>query len=248
MEQTMHIAAQYLATSAISFIKKEDDDSHTNLGWKNHTLETHPFPNGDKLGLNYEDFSLEWMSSEDPKERLLLDNLTHKEITDWISMISTKNKIEKQYAFNLHYELPYKQLSNYSRIQLTSRNDLNKLIENRDLAEHVISNILKSNNYESPIRIWPHHFDTGALINVNEELSIGIGMTIPDSIIDDFYFYVSGYKGHDPIEIETSSDVNSEAYYNNDWQGFAMAVSKLNKQSAIKFCQDAMETYIKSVN
>lgn len=40
----MHLAAQYLAAAGISFVAKEDDDSHTNLGFSAETgsMTTHP--------------------------------------------------------------------------------------------------------------------------------------------------------------------------------------------------------------
>jgi hypothetical protein len=33
MEKQMHLASQYLAAAGLSFVKKQDDDSHTNLGF-----------------------------------------------------------------------------------------------------------------------------------------------------------------------------------------------------------------------
>lgn len=243
----MHLAAQYLATAAISFIPKKDDDSHTNLGWRNHVLETHEFPNGDKLGLNYENFSLEWIHQNGNKEHLLLNHTTHKTVKDWISETSINNGIKKPYDYNLHYDLPYDPITDSTRIELTNQSDLNALIKHRDLAQNVISSILKSNTYESPIRIWPHHFDTGGFVTINSKLSIGLGMATPDALIHDFYFYVSGYNGHDPIDIELSNNIHKETYYNNGWQGFAMPISELDEQSAIDFCQVAINTYLNSV-
>ncbi|WP_298900275.1 hypothetical protein [uncultured Psychroserpens sp.] len=246
MKSTMHLAAQYLATAAISFIPKKDDDSHTNLGWVNHALETHPFPNGDKLGLNYEHFSLEWKYSNGNTEHLLLNNLKHKEIVEWISQMAAKNDLRNSYAYNLHYELPYPPISETTSFAITNQNELNHLIKNRDLAQYVISNVLEANHYKSPIRIWPHHFDTGAFINVTEKRSIGLGMATPDTIINDYYFYISGYNGHQPIDVTITNSSTKKTYYNDGWQGFAMSISELDKSSAIDFCQTAINTYINS--
>ncbi|MEM6380925.1 MAG: hypothetical protein AAF705_22325, partial [Bacteroidota bacterium] len=59
MVKTFHIAAQYLTTVAISFLEKKDDDSHTNLGWKNGGLHTHPLSSANcTLTLDYSSFSL----------------------------------------------------------------------------------------------------------------------------------------------------------------------------------------------
>lgn len=243
MRITMHLVAQYLATAAISFIQKREDDSHTNLGWINHTLETHEFPNGDKLGLNYENFALEWTTYNGNKQYLLLNNKTHKEIKDWISDMSATNGIEKPYKYKLHYELPYDEITDTTSFKLTNQEDLNVLINQRDLAQQVLDSILKSNADDSSIRIWPHHFDTGAIMTVNKKHSVGLGMAIPDELINDFYFYVSGYNGHDSIKLQSVKDLKHGSYYDNGWKGFALPVKGIDKDTAISFCQEAISKY-----
>lgn len=243
----MHLAAQYLATAAISFILKKNDDSHTNLGWRNHTLLTHPFPNGDALGLNYENFSLEWITQNGNKEHFLLDGKTHQDIISWISKTSSVYIVEVPYNYNLHYDLPYEEINTETRFELANPEALNALIKQRDVAQRVISQILKSNALHSSVRIWPHHFDTGAFTIVNDKLAIGIGLAIPDTLIDDFYFYISGYNGHDAVALDFNDNTPHEDYYSNGWKGFAKPLSELNEESAIAFCQMAIDTYINSV-
>lgn len=246
MKTTMHLAAQYLATAAISFIDKKEDDSHTNLGWVNHTLETHEFPNGDKLGLNYESFSLEWLRPDGSKKELHLDQTTHKEIKDWISENSSRYGIKKTYRYQLHYELPYHTVTDESRYQLKSREDLQTLIEQRDLAQQVFSSVLRTNAFESPIRIWTHHFDTGAFVVVHDNLSIGMGMAIPDDLINNFYFYISGYQGHANIDVKVSNLAIKDDYYKKGYQGFAKSINGLSEPSAIEFCEAAIDAYLHS--
>ena len=245
MITTVHTVAQYLATAAISFIEKKDDDSHTNLGWADHVLETHPFPNGDALGLNYDNFSLEWKHQNGNKEHLLLNNKTHKEIVDWISKTSETNGLKKAYSYSLHYQLPYPKVDDTTTFNLTSQDDLNRLIHHRDLAQYVIETILKSGSYESAVRIWPHHFDTGAFFSVNNKLEIGIGMAIPDSLIDDFYFYVSGYKGHNAVDLPTNSSLEIGTYFNDGWKGFALPIKEVDEKLAVDFYQLAINAYLK---
>jgi hypothetical protein len=62
--ETLHLAAQYLATAAKSFIKTKEDDSHINLGWNSDEkrLETHDLSNdGLRLALNYLEYSLDFI-------------------------------------------------------------------------------------------------------------------------------------------------------------------------------------------
>ncbi|MEO1030235.1 MAG: hypothetical protein AAFX55_02465 [Bacteroidota bacterium] len=239
----MHMAAQYLATAAISFIEKKEDDSHTNLGWTDHSLETHPFPNGDSLRLNYENFSLEWQHQNGNKEHLLLNHKTHKEIVEWISEMSQGNGINKPYSYNLHYELPYPKISDLTTFNLTSQDRLNDLINHRDLAHQVITHVLKTGGYESSVRIWPHHFDTGAFFTTHDNLGNGLGMAIPDSLIDDFYLYVSGYKGHDIVELPSDTNLEKGTYYSNGWKGFALPVTGITEDEATRFFTNAINQY-----
>ena len=67
MKKQTYLAAQYLAAAGISFVKKEADDSHTNLGFDTDGgfLATHSLSeDGDKLVLNYKNFNLEWKSNK----------------------------------------------------------------------------------------------------------------------------------------------------------------------------------------
>ena len=101
MEEVMHRAAQYLAAAGISFLKKRDDDSHTNLGWRSDltSLLTYKLnKKGDKLALNYNSFSLEWVNGETVSENLLLEGTTHSEVISWISETAVKNGITKPNA------------------------------------------------------------------------------------------------------------------------------------------------------
>ncbi|WP_299228311.1 hypothetical protein [uncultured Psychroserpens sp.] len=243
MEKTMHLVAQYLATSAISFIEKKDDDSHTNLGWMAHKLETHKFLNGGKLSLSYDDFSLVWTHDNGEKEQYFLNEKNHKQITDWITQISKNSGLEKSYRYDLHYELPYDKVENSTLFRLTDQNRLNQLIGYRNLAQKVLKTILESNKFASTIRIWPHHFDTGAFVNVTDDLSIGLGMAMPDSLMNDFYFYVSGYHGDDAVIVKQPYSLSNGNYYNDDWKGFALSLKNIKKATAIRFCQEAIDIY-----
>ena len=86
MKKQMHLAAQYLAAAGISFLEKRDDDSHTNLGFDtdNGTLSTHILSkNEDRLVLNYQKFTLDWISLSGSTS-FRLDGATHQQVVKWI--------------------------------------------------------------------------------------------------------------------------------------------------------------------
>ena len=195
MEKQMHLAAQYLAAAGISFLDKKPDDSHTNLGFstKNGCLYTHVLSeNNDMLFLDYEGFMLEWKSNNGTIS-FQLDGATHKEVLKWLTDTS-KTFLNKVYQYKFHYDLPYK-ISDTFTYKLLNIGELIELMHLRILAQFILEKIVSSYKLQSDIRIWPHHFDTGIYSALpDSDISIGLGLAIPDTICNKHYLYLSGYK------------------------------------------------------
>ena len=245
MVETFHIAAQYLATVAIVFLEAKEDDSHTNLGWKNGVLHTHSLNDHNcMLSLDYKSFSLIWTNDLGYRKVLSLDGKKHSEIIIWIRQTSLKAGNNEIYEYKLHYELPYGEMESDFVFKKPSDEEIEKLIQQRDLAQEALENALKINNQNTPIRIWPHHFDSGSFFMINETTGIGVGMAIPDEMINDFYLYTSSYKGHNFAEISSEININKGKYYDESWKGFALPVSGLSKEEAINFYKETINIYL----
>lgn len=246
MVKTFHIAAQYLATVAISFLDPKEDDSHTNLGWKDGALHTHPLSEDNCMfSLDYRSFSLIWTNDLGYENSLSLEGKSHSEIVHWIRNSSLKAKHKKVYEYALHYELfPYEKIKSDFVFVKPSKQETDELIAKRDIVQKALENVLKRKNQNTSIRIWPHHFDSGSFFMVNDEIGIGLGMAIPDGMINAFYFYVSGYKGHDGIELSSAIELEKGDYYNSDWKGIALAVSGLTVEEATEFYEQSINHYL----
>ena len=195
MDKMMHLGAQYLAAAGKSFVEHKEDDSHTNLGYNSKigALNTHLLSDlGDELSLNYSNFALDW-NSFDGRTSLHLDGTAHGEILEWLEEMS-QTYMGKSYTFDLHYELPYS-IDDEFTYELLDANRMEYLNELRRFSQQVLNRFLNENRLESDIRIWPHHFDTGAFVQDvgDRNLSIGLGMAIPDSMSNHYYFYLAGY-------------------------------------------------------
>jgi hypothetical protein len=246
MEKQMHLASQYLAAAGISFVEKQDDDSHTNLGFnaEKGVMYTHALSdNGDQLILNYNTFSLNWKSVHKTSS-VSLNGKTHKAIMDWIS-ISAQKAIGKPYKYAFHYDLPYT-ISDDFTFELKDANRLNELLENRTLAYSIIEEFLTINNLKSEIRVWPHHFDTGAFVLFENDsgLSIGLGFTIPDAVAQDHYFYIGGYKGHDAIYTSNFTELSHGQWSNEGFVGAILSISKTNKTKGVTFFNEVLSAYL----
>ncbi|NAY92426.1 hypothetical protein GTQ34_10890 [Muricauda sp. JGD-17] len=245
MLHQLHLAAQYLATAGKSFIPHREDDSHTNLAFSTaeKSLFTRPLDDaGTLLGLNYNTFSLNWKSSN--PQFFYLKGKTHKDIIAWISEMTKTTGLEKSYAYNLHYDLPYSLEGNES-FALSSEGEVQELIRLRSLAQTVLTKFLKEENLESEVRVWPHHFDTGAFAHLHDGSgkSIGFGMAIPDNTVDDLYFYVSGYRGSSVWNTWAFKPLTHGKWINNGFKGAVLAASQTSEENTLYFLKEALAGY-----
>jgi len=242
-----HLATQYLAMAGKSFLEAKDDDSHTNVGFftKDHTLRTWSLDDSDTyLAFSFDDFALQWSTAED-KISFLLEGKTHRKIIGWISKMAVASKIDKPYNYDLHYELPFEHNDGYV-FELSDKQALTNLLQLRILAQNVLEIFLNRQKLESEIRIWPHHLDTGAFVILNDESgkSVGLGMAIPDSLIDNHYFYLSGYKAHNSLSTANFSKLTHGEWKNNGFKGAILDTSTSTLDQAVQFLEEAFHQYL----
>jgi hypothetical protein len=71
----------------------------------------------------------------------------------------------------------------------------------RILAQFILQRTDRDFKLKASIRIWPHHFDTGIYSVIpDSDITIGLGLAIPDSICNDHYLYITGYKKGDVMD------------------------------------------------
>ncbi|WP_190811369.1 hypothetical protein [Flagellimonas sp. S3867] len=242
----VHLASQYLATAGKSFLEPKSDDSHTNVGFftEDNTLRTWELDEtGVYLAFEYTNFSLKWVS-KDKSQVLALKGKSHGEIVEWISKMASESKLEKPYTYDLHYDLPYSITDDFT-FGLSNPEELQGLIHLRTISQNTLKTFLQNENLESDIRIWPHHFDTGAFVTLNDGSgkSIGMGMAIPDSMVNDHYFYISGYQGHDGLDTSTFQNLTHGEWKNNGFKGGILGASNVVENIIVQFFQEAFKAY-----
>ncbi|WP_040281638.1 hypothetical protein [Psychroserpens damuponensis] len=245
MKKQMHLAAQYLAAAGISFLEKKDDDSHTNLGFniKDALLETHVLSNnGDQLCLNYNTFSLQWKSGEGFITSFLLDGKTHKEVLTWLKDTSKKH-LNKAYNYHLHYDLPYTIHDDFVFL-LKTTSQLDALVHLRTMAQLSLEQINLDFKTNASIRVWPHHFDTGIYTTlVDQTISFGLGLAIPDDLSEVHYLYISAYKDGQAVTTSGFSPLQKGRWINNNFKGAILPATGVTKQDAIIFFKAAINHY-----
>ena len=241
MEKQMHLAAQYLAAAGISFLEKESDDSHTNLGFNTESgcLSTHPLSdNGDVLCLDYEKFALEWTSNKGTTT-FELDGAMHAEVLNWLEDTS-KARLNKTYHYEFHYDLPYSIAHSFT-FELLDTYRLMELKDLRALAQLVLENIDKQYNLNTSIRIWPHHFDTGIYSPLpDSDITIGLGLAIPDQISNKHYLYISGYKNGNTIATSKLPKLASGEWKSDGFTGAILNADNLLESDGVAFFKEAI--------
>ena len=248
--KSLHIAAQYLAAAGISFIKKETDDSHTNLGWNTSQgrIETHFFgPENQQLAINLITQHLEWLKEGEKTDSININQHSHQEILDWISVQVSKSGLKEVYKYQFHYDLPYPTLLD-SESLIFDIQTLKKIVERFNTGQKAFELFLAKNNLMSPIRIWPHHFDLGIYTRLNSEsnLFMGAGLAIPDSLVDDLYYYASAYNNGSAIVTKSFSPLSS-GNWRTDWNGATLAASQIDANTASNFLTDSQNEFLNNV-
>lgn len=245
MLRQVHLAAQYLAMAGKSFLPPKADDSHTNIGFVPDTemLETLPLhPSGLQLAFHYSDFSLKWVS--DTTHSLPLHGKSHREIVTWIRSQVDGSPLTPPYRYELHYDLPYSAQGDFL-FELGDPAQLQELLHLRKLGHRAIRSFLDRENLQSDICIWPHHFDTGALVPLDNGSgkSIGLGLAIPDALCGEHYFYISAYEGHTAIEVSHMPSLAQGQWRSADLKGALLPASQADAEGAIGFFQEALKAY-----
>ncbi|SDG78561.1 hypothetical protein [Winogradskyella thalassocola] len=241
MEKQMHLAAQYLAAAGISFLEKQPDDSHTNLGFdkENGSLFTHTLSDqGDQLCLNYDNFALEWKSNKGTIT-FELDGAMHVEVLSWLADTS-KTQLNKTYHYGFHYDLPYS-IDNSFTFELLDSDKLNTLKNLRVLAQSVLEKIDQNYNLNASIRVWPHHFDSGIYSALpDSDITIGLGLAIPDAICSKHYFYISGYKNGNKIDTSQLPKLESGEWKSGEFTGAILNADGIVESEGVTFFEEAI--------
>ena len=249
MTSQLHIAAQYLAAAGISFLKKREDDSHTNLGFsvEEGSLSSRGLNKAQEtLSISYKNFTLDW-NTFDYSESLELHGKTHKQVLKWIDELTTPTYLEGKYHYKLHYELPYKITDDYV-FKLEDEARLRQLLGYRTLAQHTLERFLKERQLSAEVRVWPHHFDTGAYAALGDHSgkAVGIGMAIPDTIVDDYYFYISMYQGHEAVDVSAFAELSVGKWVSKGFSGAVLPIDGVDESSALRFLTEAFQYYTNS--
>lgn len=247
----MHQAAQYIAAAGKSFLDQLPDDSHTNMRWDPNAsaLVGRPLDEAKEisLALNYASYSLEFVDTHvDVLASLYLGGSRHDAILFWIQEQADVLGIAGDFDFDLHYELPYPAMEMDMVFPEEDNNELELLSEILTHAQNAMQTVLDPIAAAQEIRVWPHHFDLASMIITGVEgnmitSSIGLGLAVPDPMVDDFYLYTSAWK-RDGISLDNMPTLSMGTWKSPDWNGAVLPATELTESQMVTFFQETIGT------
>ncbi len=241
-EKQLHFTVQYIAAAAKLYTETKEDDSHTNLAWleDSNVFQSWPFLNGSFLELDTIEFKLNWKGPTESTFDLL--GSSHADVLQWLTEI-TKIQNLKPFVFDLHYSLDSGSIDNQFVYAQINKEYALKLAKYRSLAKSACERAIANKNFKTDVRTWPHHFDTGAFVQLPQsEIGIGFGMAVPDTNSKDYYLYVSGYKGHDALSTKNLASLTKGKWEDGNWKGAMLSVENLDSSDSLQFFIEAIDS------
>lgn len=252
MVETMHKAAQYLAMAGKSYLNPKDGESHTNLKWlrKKTSLVTEDLnEHGIRLAVNYKRYALEILTDDELLDSLSLTAESHSYLCSWISEGLKRYGIKGDYRFEPHYLLPYENgLNKDYQFPAPNADKLQELINQRNLCDDALKNVLSERMDATDLGVRPHHFDSKALIEVDEDSegltkSIELGLSIPDNKVNGFYLYASPWSKEKELSLSKvhEDSLSSGEWHSEHWKGATLNTDSITVEDATNFFNEAIQ-------
>jgi len=214
----IHLALQYLAAAGSNFLQHEEDDSHTNVAWDKESASfvSRTFPNGDYLRLELMEFRLHWHGENEYS--IALERRSHGEVLVWLHHMAVKMGYS-DYEFDIAYHLGQGWASPLRMFEALDPDKVERQIALRNQAEESLSKLKTAHNLSGDIRVWPHHFDTGLYVKEeNSAVGIGLGMAVPDQVLEDYYLYVAAYNKTGALSTEGFKKLTQGVWKNDSFK------------------------------
>ncbi len=237
-------------------IPKQPDDSNTNMQYKSagELIIGNELPRGFRIALDLPQLKLFIMNhSNKPYAEIEVACQTKIEAFD-----NMKNKLSglgidvSELSMQLHYEIPGHELDGKAAFFMDSEPHIRENIYYRHNAEIVIAEAASKFPNADPVRIWPHHFDTGSFVPIEHNeaggvsRSIGLGFGIPDSMVDEPYYYLS-YWSEAPVEdFSKLPEPDAGEWIRTGWNGGIVRNSDILKISSAEGQQEFVESFFNS--
>ncbi|PHN03298.1 hypothetical protein [Flavilitoribacter nigricans] len=241
----IHHAALLVASVGDSLLPKADDDSQSNLEWLPgiNALGGQMVDGSFRAALRYLPFELLVLDDQNRiREGKSIPGKSKEELMIWLQQAVTRTGGDgKNVNLIDHFDIPDHAVAQGEAFPEIHPGLHNELIYYRSNADWVLNEVAGLYKDVTPVRTWPHHFDTGAIMPLEQDQdgkatkTIGIGWAIPDQNFAEPYFYVNHWtEGDAPDYDQLPALEGAGKWYLEDWKGAALKSSDVieHKQTA----------------
>ena len=192
--QQLHHALQVVAAVGSTHLPAEDDFRHTAMRWHpvGHWLESQPLPGSSvRAGLSIPSLSLR-LGDDMVRERFDLGGRTLADAMQWMHEAVQRHHPTQHVGLGVPcHDLPGHPVARGAKLEGTTVPARAELGHWFEAADALLGSLTARDGLASPVRCWPHHFDIATLIDLENENSIGVGLSPGDGSYDEPYFYVT---------------------------------------------------------
>lgn len=235
----LHNAVQFIAIAGKHLIPEKPDDSHTNMTWDNESLSfignlveaPRPF----RFLLNSRNLKLVMVNGNGREiNSLHLPGVTKGFAFAWLrEQVSSMGIDPRKVKNEMHYTIPEHAIQDCGNFRISDPEAFRELARHRSNTNLILKSITGKFKDRTPIAVWPHHFDTGLVINVARDnqgqlkRSIGLGYAIQDETSDEPYFYMNIWSAEDDIEMKDLPSLEKGNWITEEWKGAILKIGDL---------------------
>lgn len=250
LQTMLHYKAQHLAALNNSFLPVLEDDSQSNLGWniKRESFVSRALPNGSYLELSCKTFTY-FYHGNSFKADLPIAGRKDIDIELWITEQLVKDGMDaSEFPAKLSYKLSHFE-AQIDKWNAKLKSAAKQLSAWRTLAQNGGNKLGEFYSHHSELRVWPHHFDTGMLVDLGDEYTkgVGIGYAIKDAVCSSPYYYAYAW-GSKTLDHDSLKPLSKGVWKNGDWKGAILPVSlDLKEEDVFQFYLEASNTYVENI-
>lgn len=238
----LHHAAQFATALGISYLAKEPDDSHTNLGWNSvHGALFSRSVTGSAgavtLGLRVADLTLLVARDEAIVATIPLHAITTASATDLLRRALAAEGLDPaRFTLARHYDLPGHAVLSGAPYNTTHAIAFQQLAQWFGNAAVELERVARAVPGASDVRLWPHHFDIAVLVTVGPGASTGAGLAPGDSYYGEPYFYVNAHPEPQIAQL-TDPLAGGGSWHTHEWIGAVLPGSRVTGDAAAQQAQ-----------
>lgn len=264
--QQKHHAAQFIALVGRYLIPKKTDGSNVNMQYipEKEMLLGNQHPDGWVVGVQLKGLTVQILDNKlEPVIDIPLNGKTFEDCFQDLKSNLEKLGVDVSGLLTKQpYDLSPDSLKDGKYFSVGNKEAVRENILYRHNAGIIINELTARFEDVEPVRIWPHHFDTGTFItlarNGNGDVAktIGLGWAIPDSMVAEPYFYLS-FWSESKLEItDEFKTLPTGEWMMPTWNGAVLKTSEIiakptaNEQYGLvkSFFESGLETLIGKLN